>query len=117
MPKRFPSRTVLYTVVVHKHLQPVRSLVSYNVGSSNEPGTSLKRTVGALVVRSHCMDDQFTGARTLQAWSSELGVFDGEQGEWVLWMLVMMQREPYHSCLYTRSAFWLVLPQKPLYSE
>ena len=41
---RFPSRTV---VVVHKHLQPVRALVSYNVGSSNEPGTSLKPTVGA----------------------------------------------------------------------
>ena len=57
----------------------------------------------------------------VQTWSSKLGVLDGEQDEeaWsrVLLMLAMMQREPYHSCLYTRSAFWQVLPQKPLYFE
>ena len=51
----------------------------------------------------------------VQTWSSKLGVLDGEQDEeaWsrVLLMLAMMQREPYHSCLYTRSAFWLVLPE------
>ena len=51
----------------------------------------------------------------VQTWSSKLGVLDGEQDEeaWsrVLLMLAMMQREPYRSCLYTRSAFWLVLPE------
>ena len=81
----------------------------------NEPGTSLKRTIGALVVRSHCMDDQFTGTRTPQTWSSELGVSDGEQDEeaWsrVLKVLAMMPREPYRSCMSIRSAFWQVLPQ------
>ena len=44
-------------------------------------------------------------------------MFDGEQVEWVLWMLAMMPHELYHSCMYTRGAFWHVLPQKPLYFE
>ena len=91
---------------MHKHLQPVRALVAYNVGSTSlEPASS--GPLGALVVRSHCMDDQFTGARTPQTWSSELGVFDGED-EWVLWILAMMPHELYHSCMHTRSAFWQV---------